>query len=121
MGDVSLCGISQNDINSMEKDYKKYLPLTESTAYILLALYEPMHGYGVMQTVETLSEQTVKIGPGTLYGALSKLETEGLIAKVGEEGRRKVYELTEKGQLIFKEHIRRVEILVNSGKVSKAW
>ena len=31
----------------------KYLPLTESTYYILLALAEPMHGYGVMQKVET--------------------------------------------------------------------
>lgn len=101
----------------MEKLYKKYLPLTESTAYILLALHEPMHGYGVMQKVETLSEQTVKIGPGTLYGAFSTLEKEGLIAKVGEEGRRKLYELTEKGRQMFKEHIRRTEILVKNGKL----
>ncbi|MCP5101589.1 MAG: PadR family transcriptional regulator [Chloroflexi bacterium] len=105
----------------MNNYFKKYLPLTESTAYILLALHTPMHGYGVMQKVESLSEQTVKIGPGTLYGAFSTLEKEGLIVKVGEEGRRKVYMLTEKGKQLFKEHIRRSEILVTNGKISKAW
>ena len=53
----------------MQKNITKYLPLTESTAYILLALSEPLHGYGVMQKVKDLSENTVAIGPGTLYGA----------------------------------------------------
>lgn len=100
---------------------KKYLPLTESTAYILLVLHEPLHGYGVMQKVKTLSEDTVTIGPGTLYGAFSTLESEQLIAKVGEEGRRKVYELTEKGQQVLKEHIRRSEILVKNGAITKVW
>lgn len=100
---------------------KKYLPLTESTAYILLVLHEPLHGYGVMQKVKTLSEDTVTIGPGTLYGAFSTLESEQLITKVGEEGRRKVYELTEKGQQVLKEHIRRSEILVKNGAITKAW
>jgi len=100
---------------------KKYLPLTEATAYILLVLHEPLHGYGVMQKVKTLSEDTVTIGPGTLYGAFSTLESEQLIAKVGEEGRRKVYELTEKGQQVLKEHIRRSEILVKNGAITKDW
>ena len=100
---------------------KKYLPLTESTAYILLVLHEPLHGYGVMQKVKTLSEDTVTIGPGTLYGAFSTLESEQLIAKVGDEGRRKVYVLTEKGQQVLKEHIRRSEILVKNGAITKVW
>jgi len=99
----------------------KYLPLTESTAYILLVLSEPLHGYGVMQKVKSLSEDTVKIGPGTLYGAFSTLEKEKLIIKVGEEGRRKVYALTEKGKRVLKEHIRRSEILIKNGAISKGW
>ena len=53
----------------MKSKFGKYLPLTESTAYILLALSEPLHGYGVMQKVEHISEGTVRIGAGTLYGA----------------------------------------------------
>ncbi|MBE0686331.1 MAG: PadR family transcriptional regulator [Anaerolineaceae bacterium] len=102
----------------MNKTYQKYLPLTESTAYILLALREPLHGYGVMQKVEIMSEKTVKIGPGTLYGAFSTLESEGLITKAGEEDRRKLYVITSKGQEVIKEHIRRIEILVKNGSMS---
>ena len=99
----------------MNPNYKKYLPLTESTAYILLALSEPLHGYAVMQKVETLSEGTVKLGPGTLYGAFSSLESEGLIVKVTEEERRKSYQLTEKGSLVLQEHLRRLGLLVRNG------
>ena len=101
----------------MNKTYLKYLPLTESTAYILLALREPLHGYGVMQKVEVMSDNTVKIGPGTLYGAFSTLEVEGLITKAGEQDRRKLYVLTSKGREILSEHIRRIEILARNGSM----
>ena len=101
----------------MNKNYNKYLPLTESTAYILLALNEPLHGYGVMQKVESMSENTVKIGPGTLYGALSTLESEGLISKAGEEERRKLYVITSKGREILSEHIRRIAILAKNSSM----
>jgi len=98
-------------------DYKKYLPLTESTYYTLLALTEPLHGYGIMQKVESLSEGTVEIGPGTLYGALQVLEKEALILKVGEEERRKIYVLTEKGRGILRQQVLRLSIMVRSGSV----
>jgi DNA-binding PadR family transcriptional regulator len=99
----------------------KYLPLSESTAYILLALVEPLHGYGIMQMVEQISQGTVKLGPGTLYGAFTTLEGEGLIVKVGEADRRKTYALTEKGKSVLKEHIRRIEILVKNGEMTQGW
>lgn len=101
----------------MDKEHEidKYLPLTESTYYILLALVEPLHGYGVMQNVETLSENTVKVGPGTLYGAFQTLEKEALIVKVGEEDRRKIYTLTEKGREVLKRQIDRLAIMLRSG------
>jgi DNA-binding PadR family transcriptional regulator len=105
----------------MNIKFNKYLPLTESTAYILLALGDPLHGYGVMQKVDALSESTVKVGPGTLYGAFSTLEGQGLIFKVSEEGRRKLYTLTEKGRQVLKEHIRRSEIMINNGSITKGW
>lgn len=105
----------------MGTNIAKYLPLTESTAYILLAFSEPLHGYGVMQKIESLSEGTVKVGPGTLYGAISTLEGEGLIFKVGEAERRKTYTLTESGKQVLKEHIRRTEILVKNGEIASGW
>jgi DNA-binding PadR family transcriptional regulator len=102
---------------SMSDDFNtnKYLPLTESTYYILLALSQPLHGYGVMQKVEHISQGTVTIGPGTLYGAFQALEKEGLIQKVGEEERRKIYVLTSKGREILKKQIERLAIMVRSG------
>lgn len=105
----------------MANTITKYLPLSESTAYILLALAEPLHGYGVMQMVEQISQETVKLGPGTLYGAFTTLEGEGLIIKVGEADRRKTYALTDKGKSVLKEHIRRSEILVKNGAMTQGW
>ena len=101
----------------MDLQLKKYLPLTESTSYILLALAEPLHGYALMQKVGEISQGTVKIGPGTLYGAFSQLEKEGLINMVKEANRRKSYVITTKGKTVLQEHIRRVEILVANSRL----
>ncbi len=94
------------------KNVSEFLPLTEATSYILLALNEPLHGYGVMQKIDQLSEGTVSVGPGTLYGAFTTLERDGLIAKVGEEERRKIFRLTSLGRQVLQTQIRRIEILV---------
>lgn len=96
-------------------DYAKYLPLSEATFYILVALDEPLHGYAIMQKVEAISEGTVVIGPGTLYGAFTTLEKQGLIEKVKEEERRKSYGLTERGREVLAEQLRRLQIMVRNG------
>jgi DNA-binding PadR family transcriptional regulator len=98
-----------------EKNITKYLPLSEATYYILLTLVEPLHGYGVMQKVESISDGTVGIGPGTLYGAFTTLEKERLITMVKEEERRKSYTLTPKGREVLKEQISRLQIMARIG------
>jgi DNA-binding PadR family transcriptional regulator len=99
-----------------KNDALKYLPLTEATYYIMLALIDPLHGYGVMQKVEEISQGTVKLGPGTLYGVFSTLEKEKLIVKVKEEDRRKCYELTPKGKKVLLSQIKRLEIMTRIGE-----
>ena len=99
----------------MQDDANKYLPLTESTYYIMLTLVEPLHGYGVMQKIEEISKGTVKVGPGTLYGAFTSLEKEELIVKVKEEDRRKSYVLTPKGKKVLMNQIKRLEIMTQNG------
>ena len=99
-----------------KKDANKYLPLTEATYYIMLSLVEPLHGYGVMQKVKEISQGTVSVGPGTLYGAFSTLENEELIRKVSEEERRKCYALTSKGKQVLLQQIERLEIMTGNGK-----
>ena len=98
---------------------KKATPLTEASYYILISLREPLHGYGVMQKVEELSQKRVQLGPGTLYGALSNLQGLGLIESVGESGneRRKLYCMTEAGRLIAEHEVNRFEELARHGRL----
>lgn len=80
----------------------KNLPLTETTYYILLALLEPAHGYIIMQKIEELSDNQVKIAAGTLYGAIENLLKQKLIQSVNsDDTRRKVYVITEKGKEVL--------------------
>jgi DNA-binding PadR family transcriptional regulator len=97
---------------------KKTTPLTEATFYILAALKEPLHGYGVMQKVGEISHNRVQLGPGTLYGALSNLQSLGLIQSVGEVGteRRKLYCMTELGQRVAEYEVKRFEELARHGR-----
>ena len=58
---------------------KVYIPMTETGFYILFCLRETIHGYGIIQKVEALTQGEIKLSPGTMYGSLSKMEKDGLI------------------------------------------
>lgn len=92
----------------------QYLPLTESTYYILLSLTEPLHGYGIMQKVKSLSNERVNLAPGTLYGALDNMKKQKLIELLEDEGdsRRKVYTLTGLGRQVIELEYQRLQHLV---------
>ncbi|OKP95150.1 PadR family transcriptional regulator [Paenibacillus sp. P46E] len=80
----------------------KYLPLTETVYYILLALHEPAHGYLILQKVEELSGGQVRMAAGTLYGAIENLIKLRFIEPVGTvDNRRKVYVITEEGRAVM--------------------
>jgi DNA-binding PadR family transcriptional regulator len=107
-----------------EKEIKaaSFIPLTESTFLILLSLLEPKHGYGIMQDAARISEGRVKIGPGTLYGALNSLAKQGLIERRGEqeaEGeRRKIYGLTPLGAEVIWLEYGRLEKLASAARLA---
>ena len=66
------------------------IALTESSYYILLSLYTPRHGYGIMQQTERLSHGRVRLAAGTLYGALNSMCDRGWIIQLpAEDGSRK--------------------------------
>lgn len=91
----------------------KYLPLTETTYYILIALREPGHGYFIMQKVEELSEGKVRIAAGTMYGAIENLQKQKLIQSVkSEDARRKVYQITSLGKEVLLLEVERLQHLV---------
>ena len=94
------------------------LALTESTYYILLSLYHPQHGYGIMQQTEQLSGGRVHLAAGTLYGALTSLCEKGWIRPLPAESgsRKKEYQLTAEGVQVLKHELARLQQLVANGE-----
>ncbi len=96
----------------MDQHIKKvYMPMTETAFYILFCLQKPNHGYGIVQLVEKMSEGTIKLAPGTMYGSLSKMEKDGVIRFVREEEKRKIYEITSLGKEILTIEMERIKRL----------
>ncbi len=91
--------------------------LTEAVYYILLSLIKPMHGYGIMQNVEQLSNGRVKLAAGTLYGAINTLLEKGWITAIpGEkDSRKKEYRITETGRQALEGEILRLRELIENG------
>jgi DNA-binding PadR family transcriptional regulator len=101
----------------MDQHIKKvYVPMTETAFYILLCLREPNHGYGIVQTVEKLTEGAIRLAPGTMYGSLSKMEKDGVIRFIREEEKRKIYKITDLGEEVLAIEIKRIERLYNIAK-----
>ncbi|KOU75975.1 PadR family transcriptional regulator [Streptomyces sp. MMG1533] len=76
--------------------------MTQAAFFVLTALADqPRHGYGILREVEDLSDGTVQLRVGTLYGVLDRLTADGLIVLDREEvheGRlRRYYRLTDEG------------------------
>jgi len=97
---------------------KGNIVLTEAVYYILLSLYVPMHGYGIMQNVMELSEGRVNLAAGTLYGAINTLLEKGFILALAGNvnSRKKEYEITESGKVVIKNEIERLRELVKNGE-----
>src|SRR5579872_5677538 len=83
--------------------------LTPQIFHILLALAtKERHGYDIMKQVESDSQGKIRLGPGTLYGAIKRMLEEKLIIAVDfSHSRRKYYKLTEKGRMIFDNELQR--------------
>ena len=90
---------------------KVYMPMTETAFYILLCLKKPNHGYGIVQTVEKLTDGAIRLAPGTMYGSLSKMEKDGLIQFIREEDKRKIYQITNLGLEVLQIELKRIERL----------
>ena len=71
------------------------------------------HGYGMMADIEVLTG--VRLGPGTLYGALARLERSGLIEALPADARRRPYRLTGKGARALREQLTVLERLAAAG------
>lgn len=92
-------------------------PMTEAMFYILLALLKPGHGYGMMQRIRELSDHRLVMGPGTLYGVLTRMKKEKLISLESEHDRRKTYTITDTGKSALLSEYDRLKMLVRDGMI----
>lgn len=87
---------------------KKLDTLTEQMFYVLLALRQERHGYGVMQYISDLTGGAVTVGAGTLYALLDRFEKDGLILRTRTEDSRKYYRITDEGRETLEREYRRL-------------
>jgi DNA-binding PadR family transcriptional regulator len=101
-------------------DPSPYLPLPPAALHIVLSLNRgERHGYAIMNDVERLSDGVIKMGPGTLYGTIKKLLSQGLIEQSDvrrdlelDDQRRKYYRLTALGEEVCAAEIHRLTNLL---------
>lgn len=108
-------------------DPNDLLPLTPAEFNILLALAdEDRHGYGMMQEVKARTAGKVRMGPGTLYGAIKRMTAAGLIEETEwrpdpalDDERRRYYTLTQFGQRVASAEAARLAQLVDVARAKK--
>ena len=92
-------------------------PLTEPMYYVLMAfLRREMCGTEITEFVEHRTAGRVKLGPGTLYTLLARFQEDRLIAETSVDGRKRTYQITEKGRAAFQEELDRLRTCVKDGE-----
>ena len=92
---------------------------SEPALYILISLADgPKHGYAMTQDIAAVSGQ--KPGPGTLYGAIARLEARHWIEALPEEDRRRPYRLTEEGRRVLRHRLDSLRAVARVGEARLA-
>ncbi len=106
---------------SQSYDPSGILPLSEAVFEILLALAdEDRHGYAIMREVEERTGGKVRLGPGTLYGAIKRLRKQGIVEEaeripaINTDERRRYYRLTSFGRTVALLEAERLEQLLKT-------
>lgn len=93
--------------------------LTETMFYVLMAFCkEAMCGITVAEFIEKQTKGRILIGPATLYTILGKFEKEKYIKEIQVEGRKRTYEITEKGLRAYKEEVARLKQCVEDARAA---
>jgi DNA-binding PadR family transcriptional regulator len=105
----------------MKKQTLATQPLTPAVYHILLALVDgEKHGYAIMREVESQTDGQIKMGPGTLYGCIKRMLSDGLIEEAEErpdpeldDERRRYYRLTSLGERAVSSESQRLDKAVS--------
>ena len=98
-----------------DTDLEDFGRFSEPALLILISLAEgPKHGYAMTDDIARLAD--VRLGPGTLYGAITRLESRGLIEAVHSEDRRNPYRLTGVGERALRARLHAIEMVARAGR-----
>ena len=87
---------------------------SEPALLVLISLANgPKHGYGMIEDIADVAG--IRLGPGTLYGAISRLESRGLIEALEPENRRNPYRLTGAGERSLRERLESLAAVTRAG------
>ena len=87
--------------------------MSDPTLLVLASLADgEKHGYAMMEDIRSFAN--VRLGPGTLYGAITRLEERGWIRPVGSRDRRQPYRLTASGQQYLEEQLANLERVIKA-------
>lgn len=102
--------------NEEEAELAGFGRFSEAALLILISLAAgPKHGYAMTEDIEAVAG--VKLGPGTLYGALARLETKGLIEVVSTEDKRRIpYRLTGAGEQALRAQLAAMSAMARLGE-----
>src|SRR5262245_26188824 len=94
------------------------MKLSRAEFHILLSLLDSArHGYAIMQDVERLTDGDVRLGPGTLYTAISRLVANDFIEECDtDDERRRRYRITRKGRTAATDEAKRLATLVRTAR-----
>jgi DNA-binding PadR family transcriptional regulator len=114
-------------LKKAEREPESFLPLTPAMFHILLALADgERHGYGIIQEVENSTDGKVRMGPGTLYGSVKRMLSDGLIVESYErpdpeldDERRRYYRLTDFGRQVAVAEAQRLAQLVTAARAKR--
>lgn len=95
---------------------KKYIPMTETTYYSLLAVIQPRHGYAIMKFVSELTDGRIQLGTGTLYTMVGRLTADGIISIEANEEGKKTYRITAEGLALLQQETKRLECQLRDGR-----
>ena len=99
----------------LDRELDEFGRFSEPALLILISLADgPKHGYAMTEDIASVAG--VRLGPGTLYGAIARLEARGLIEPIGAEDRRNPYRITSLGEKALRARLASIQTVARIGQ-----
>jgi DNA-binding PadR family transcriptional regulator len=99
----------------IDRELEEFGRFSEPALLILISLADgPKHGYAMTEDIARIAD--LRLGPGTLYGAISRLEARGMIEAIGADDRRNPYRITAMGEKALRARLASIQNVARIGQ-----